>query len=60
VLPQGICAFSPYASAALPPALHRTRILVSSAAFWAPVMRHLWWWMGCRPVSRKVGTLAAA
>lgn len=41
VLPQGICIFSQYATDAVPPALANARILASSAAFWAPVMRHL-------------------
>eukprot|EP00887_Chlorella_sp_A99_P000409 scaffold13.g409.t1 len=53
VLPQGICTFCQYATDAVPPALRNTRILVSSAGFWAPVMRHLWWWLGCRPVGRQ-------
>jgi 2-acylglycerol O-acyltransferase 2 len=48
VLPQGICVFCPYATDAVPPGLRNTRILVSSAGFWAPAMRHLWWWLGCR------------
>ncbi|EFN52435.1 hypothetical protein CHLNCDRAFT_138958 [Chlorella variabilis] len=50
VLPQGICIFCRYASDAC--LIKNTRILVSSAGFWAPFMRHLWWWLGCRPVSR--------
>lgn len=55
VLPQGICAFCEHAPpGSLPPGLSRVRILVSSAGFWAPVMRHLWWWLGCRPASRAV------
>lgn len=53
VLPQGICAFCSYAVDGLPAGLKQTRILASSAAFWAPVMRHMWWWLGIRPVSRK-------
>ncbi|KAL4854850.1 Diacylglycerol O-acyltransferase 2D [Chlorella vulgaris] len=53
VLPQGISVFSQYGSqAAIPQGLSDTRILVSSAGFWAPIMRHLWWWLGCRPVGR--------
>lgn len=54
VLPQGICAFCEYAAEKPPPGLRHARILVSSAGFWAPVMRHLWWWLGCRPASRSV------
>jgi len=54
VLPQGICAFCQHAPEDLPPGLSRVRILVSSTGFWAPVMRHLWWWLGCRPASRSV------
>lgn len=53
VLPQGLCAFCEYAVVAPPPGIAGTRILVSSAGFLAPVMRHLWWWLGCRPVSRS-------
>nr|AID16200.1 diacylglycerol acyltransferase type 2 [Ettlia oleoabundans] len=53
VLPQGICIFCQYATDAVPRGLANTRILVSSAGFWAPIMRHLWWWLGCRPVSRN-------
>jgi 1-acyl-sn-glycerol-3-phosphate acyltransferase len=54
VLPQGICAFCEYAADSPPLGLQKARILVSSAGFWAPVMRHLWWWLGCRPASRSV------
>ncbi|KAI7840118.1 hypothetical protein COHA_006159 [Chlorella ohadii] len=46
-------AFCSYAVDGLPAGLKHTRILASSAAFWAPVMRHMWWWLGIRPVSRK-------
>lgn len=55
VLPQGMCIFSHIkkpASLAFPQSLHGTAILVSNAIFWVPVVRHLWWWLGCRPVSR--------
>ncbi|GAB4815313.1 hypothetical protein N2152v2_002359 [Parachlorella kessleri] len=54
VLPQGISVFSQYANDHIPPALHNIRIMASSAGFTTVVMRHLWWWLGCRPVSRKV------
>ncbi|KAL4421076.1 hypothetical protein ABPG77_001371 [Micractinium sp. CCAP 211/92] len=53
VLPQGICVFCPYSADVVPSGLKDTRILVSSAGFWAPIMRHMWWWLGCRPVSRQ-------
>ena len=36
-----------------PPGLAHSRILVSTAGFWAPVMRHLWYWLGCRSVSKE-------
>lgn len=55
VLPQGMCIFSHIkkpASLSFPHALDGTAILVSNAIFWVPVLRHLWWWLGCRPVSR--------
>ncbi|PSC70219.1 Diacylglycerol O-acyltransferase 2 [Micractinium conductrix] len=52
VLPQGICIFSQFAVDGVPPGLKNTRILVSSSGLWAPIMRHMWWWLGCRPVSR--------
>jgi Diacylglycerol acyltransferase len=56
VLPHGISFVSKYAppATALPPALQDVRILTSSAGFWAVGMRHLWWWLGCRPVSKTV------
>lgn len=44
--------FSRYAGF-LPPALqHSTRIMVSTAIFWAAIVRNMWWWLGCRPASR--------
>ena len=52
-LPPPCSAFCSYAVDGLPAGLKQTRILASSAAFWAPVMRHMWWWLGIRPVSRK-------
>lgn len=52
VWPQGMCAFGPYATAAVPAALRGARVLVSSACFRPPVLRHLLHWLGCRPVSR--------
>lgn len=54
ILPQGIVAFTRYARNRLPPGLKNTRVLVSSAGFFVAIMRHLWWWFGCRPVSRAV------
>ncbi len=54
VLPQGMCAFCEWAVKSPPAGIARARILVSSALFWAPVMRHFWHWLGCRPVSRSV------
>lgn len=56
VLPQGMCIFSHIkkpVSLAFPHALDGTAILVSNAVFWVPFVRHLWWWLGCRPVSRS-------
>ena len=55
VIPFLMAAFSEYAAdASTPPGLAHSRILVSSAGFLAPVMRHLWYWLGCRPVSKHV------
>lgn len=56
VIPFFMAAFSEYAAehASTPPGLTHSRILVSSAGFLAPVMRHLWYWLGCRPVSKPV------
>lgn len=34
------------------PVLSGARVLTSSTGFWAPIMRHLWWWLGCRSVAR--------
>lgn len=52
VWPQGMSVFGPYATAAVPRALRGARMLVSSACFWPPVLRHMLHWLGCRPVSR--------
>lgn len=55
VLPQAISYFGDYGTFMdfIAPCLARSRLLVSSTGFWAPIMRHLWWWLGCRPVDRK-------
>lgn len=52
VLPQGICAFCHLPPEPLPSRLRQTYILVSSACFQVPILRNLWWWLGCRSVSR--------
>lgn len=57
MLPQSITYFSKYGSEStsqVAPVFAKARVLVSSAGFWAPLTRHLWWWLGCRPVSRSV------
>jgi 2-acylglycerol O-acyltransferase 2 len=55
VIPFFMAAFSEYAAdASTPPGLAYSRISVSSAGFLVPVMRHLWYWLGCRPVSKPV------
>jgi diacylglycerol O-acyltransferase 2, plant len=39
----------------LPSALNgRTKILVSSAIFWCPIVRNLFWWVGLRSIEKKV------
>jgi hypothetical protein len=47
--------FNPY-SGKLPPSLPAASLhpLASSACFYVPFVRHLWWWLGIRPVSRTV------
>lgn len=61
VLPQGMCVFSHIkkpASLSFPHSLDGAAILVSNAIFWVPIVRHMWWWLGCRPVSRhSIGKL---
>jgi 1-acyl-sn-glycerol-3-phosphate acyltransferase len=53
VLPLGIVAFAAHNRGdPPPPGLAGSRVLVSSAGFWMPAMRHAWYWMGCRPASR--------
>lgn len=41
-------------SGLLPPALANIKVLASSALFFVPGLRHMWHWLGMRPVSRKV------
>lgn len=60
VLPQGMNAFGEYSPEELPPGLRHVRILVSSAGFWVPIMRQLWWWLGCRPASKSVAKVLLA
>jgi diacylglycerol O-acyltransferase 2, plant len=38
----------------LPSALNRINILVSSAIFWCPIIRNLFWWVGLRPIEKQV------
>jgi len=55
VLPQGMCIFNHVdkpACLGFHPTLNGTAIMVSNSIFRVPIMRHLWWWLGCRPVSR--------
>lgn len=53
ILPWGMMLFSRTSSAAVPAAIASARILMSTACFWVPVNRNLWWWMGCRPASKS-------
>lgn len=53
VLPLAMFVFSKYASC-MPPALQNIRMLASTAIFWSPITRNIWWWAGLRPVSKKV------
>lgn len=53
VLPQALSVFGEHAPRQPPAGLRHARILVSSTIFRAPIIRHFWWWMGCRPASWK-------
>ena len=53
VLPLGMCVFSHIPPQPLPPALQGCCVMVSDACFWVPIMRNLWWWIGCRPVTKE-------
>jgi len=55
VLPLAIPAVFSTDSALLPRALRGQRVhgLASSVCFGAPLIRHLWWWLGIRPVTRR-------
>ncbi|KAK9903458.1 hypothetical protein WJX75_006146 [Coccomyxa subellipsoidea] len=46
-LPMVFCEHSPI----VPPALKSVKTLATSACFYCPVVRHLWWWLGGRPAS---------
>lgn len=50
VLPIGIVVLTPQ-SGVLP--VSNLRALATSAVFWAPLVRHIWTWLGVAPVSRK-------
>lgn len=51
VLPLGMCLFTQLAQDTPPPL--RGFVMGTSTVFLAPVMRHMCWWLGLRPVSRK-------
>lgn len=56
VLPQGMCTFCHVEKPAgmkIPKNLDGAAILVSDGIFYIPLLRHLFWWLGCRPVSRS-------
>lgn len=56
VLPQGMCIFCHVEKPAgmnIPKKLNGAAILVSDGIFYIPLLRHLFWWLGCRPVSRS-------
>ncbi|CAD7696556.1 unnamed protein product [Ostreobium quekettii] len=44
--------FSGYSRVA-PKALKGVPMLATSMVFWTPLVRHMWWWLGARPVSRQ-------
>lgn len=52
VMPQAISMFAEYPHPAVVGPLRKARVLASSTGFWTPGMRHLWWWLGTRPVSK--------
>ncbi|KAL6767972.1 DGTT4 [Auxenochlorella protothecoides x Auxenochlorella symbiontica] len=52
VMPQAMSMFGSQPHPDVLPELQHARLLASSAGFWAPLTRHLWWWLGARPVSR--------
>lgn len=53
VMPQALSMFSEYPHSEVVKPLAHARTLASSAGFWNPGMRHLWWWLGTRPVSKE-------
>lgn len=60
IMPFGMMLLSPLSPARLPPALARCRVLMSTACFVCPINRHLWWWLGGRPASKRaMSTLLA-
>ena len=52
VMPQAISMFAEYPHPEVVAPLRKARVLASSTGFWTPGMRHLWWWLGTRPVSK--------
>lgn len=55
VMPVALAeAFNAF-SGLMPPAVSKSGVhaLASSTCFYAPFVRHLWWWLGIRPVGRE-------
>lgn len=51
-MPQAMSMFGDQPHPEVVGRLAHARLLASSAGFWAPLTRHLWWWLGARDVSR--------
>lgn len=57
VLPLGMCVFTRWAEG-MPPSLVNTHVASTSTVFLAPFVRHIVHWLGCRPASRDVSSVA--
>jgi hypothetical protein len=53
VLPVAIPAIMNTYAGVLPPATRNCHSLATSAAFFVPFGRHVWWWLNIRPATRK-------
>ncbi|GMH32405.1 hypothetical protein BSKO_00239 [Bryopsis sp. KO-2023] len=53
IIPVGLPIVFNDLSKALPKGLKGCHGVASSICFRAPVIRHLWWWLGLRPVSKE-------
>lgn len=53
VLPVAVPAIMNTHAGVLPPSCRNCHSLATSAAFWVPFGRHVWWWLSIRPATRK-------